>query len=711
MDNLYETGYYDSLTNLPNLAQFRNLAGKLLDSRQMRSQGIAFVYFNVENFKSFNRRYGIEAGDGLLRTISQLLQSTFQGRVIARLDVDHFAVIAEWDGLEKKIEELWEDVHSFRKATRVELKAGIYLVDDDVKDASVALDRAMMACNSIRDQYDAKFGYFDPETEEQLQRENAIIDHFLSDMEDHHIELAFQPIVRTLTGQVCAFEALSRWKSPELGVLSPGEFVPVLEKHGVVHKLDLYVVEQVCRKLREEMEHGRNVVPVSINFSGVDFKSQGIVSAVEKIVAEYEIPRELIYIEIASNTFGDAFSFIKEAVKEFRRLGYEVWMDDFGMGYSSLDSLKDYNFDAIKINMKYLADCSTDGRSGAILLTIIDMAKRLNLRTVAEGVETKDVFEFLKQGGCELMQGFFFGKPERLDEKSFLALNVERPEERSYQNHIGQINLYGTGLLAHNLDKNRVMPGGLPMAVLEVQNGEIHYLRINDAFAGFLKQTGDGTTEQSEAFLNQKDRWLSSVFFNTMQKCRLSGRSESLDFVRNGQYCNMRVRMIDSNEYKAAFLIICLNLSEFTHPEAAGKLEQSLRYLYSVYNRVDLFAEDGSEIETVYRNPGSGNEGFEAGDFDKAIRSYAARKIYGLDSLRFVQFYDVKTLHDRIAGSGCDYVTDYFRTKTESGDYVWQEYRIVRSEFNGRSMYLSCISNVDVSHVLRISGEEMTSGS
>jgi len=229
------------------------------------------------------------------------------------------------------------------------------------------------------------------------------------------IQVYYQPIVSSENEKVCDEEALARWLDPVEGFLSPADFISALEEAGLVYKLDLFVLEQVVKKMRDRMNAGLEVVPQSINLSRSDFESCDIVEEIRKRVDEAGIARNLISVEITEGIIGTNFEFMKEQITSFQKLGFKVWMDDFGSGYSSLNVLHSISFDLIKFDQSFTKKL-TDGERGRIILRdMMKMAESLHVDTICEGVETREQAVFLKEIGCSKQQGYYYGKPHPLE--------------------------------------------------------------------------------------------------------------------------------------------------------------------------------------------------------------------------------------------------------------------------------------------------------
>ncbi|WP_081675324.1 EAL domain-containing protein [Butyrivibrio sp. LC3010] len=406
----------DQLTGLPNLYSFRKEAQKLMDSRKNREREFVIIYFDIQNFKSYNARYGFEAGDRFLQNIAKHISKIFPELMVARFSDDHFVVLAYYDSIESRIDDLGRRVKSYNPDAGVDLRAGIYEIDPDDMDISIACDRARIACNSIKKNYDSIFRYYDKELGIQLELAHYII-HNIGDAVLHgYIQVYYQPVVRVITGRVCGFEALARWVDPVHGFLMPGVFIPILEDAHLIYKLDSYIIRQVCQDIKELMDMGLKPHPVSVNLSRTDFHQKDMYRVVNDAVGMFNIPKNLIHVEVTESALDDNQDVLKGTIDKFRRGGYQVWMDDFGSGYSSLNLLKDYEFDVLKFDMKFLQNFGSNPKETAIWENVINMAEEIGIQTLAEGVETIEAWDFLKRVGCEKAQGYFFGRPMTKEE-------------------------------------------------------------------------------------------------------------------------------------------------------------------------------------------------------------------------------------------------------------------------------------------------------
>ena len=250
----------------------------------------------------------------------------------------------------------------------------------------------------------------------RFHKKQYIINNFDSAIKNQYVKVFYQPVVNSQNGKICGFEALARWDDPKIGFLSPIDFIQTLEEYYQIHRLDMYIVEKVCQNINIAKSKGLKILPVSLNFSRLDFDSLQLAEEVENCLNKYDIDKSFIHIEVTESTLSENDTKLKEELKSFRSHGYALWLDDFGSGYSGLNVLKEYDFDMLKIDMKFLSNFSGNEKARYILQNIINLAKSLGMQTLAEGVETEEAYKFLKDIGCEKLQGYLFSKPIPLEE-------------------------------------------------------------------------------------------------------------------------------------------------------------------------------------------------------------------------------------------------------------------------------------------------------
>ncbi|HNZ98757.1 bifunctional diguanylate cyclase/phosphodiesterase [Ruminococcus sp.] len=410
----------DELTGIHNMVYFRNEAEKVLTYVTTDRENAIFLFFDIENFKSYNEKYGFHEGNELLIKAAHMIEDSFKGSLVSRFSDDHFVVLTRIDGAKNIIGQLSGEIKRLQREVHLELKCGAYKPVGDEADVSLACDRARFACNSIKKHYDRTLRIYDKSLEDKFQLKHYIVNNIDNAIANGYIKVYYQPVVSTQNGCICGLEALARWEDPNYGLLSPGAFIEILEEYRQIYKLDKYIIEAVCKDYRDASDNKKPFAPVSLNFSRLDFELCDIVGYLCETVEKYGVPKNYIDIEITESALTDQQDFLPSAIKSLRSFGYKVWLDDFGSGYSSLNVLKDYQFDVLKIDMKFLSGFKDDEKTRPILENIVSLTKQLHMLSLTEGVETAEQFAFLETIGCDRAQGYLFSKPvpiEKLRER------------------------------------------------------------------------------------------------------------------------------------------------------------------------------------------------------------------------------------------------------------------------------------------------------
>ncbi len=415
----------DALTGLFNMSYFYQKVQLMLASPAGRRQEIAFVHFDIPNFKLYNERHGFKLGDELLCDLARTIRETFSSGTVSRFSDDHFFVCAvgEREEILEKVKNVYQRMLGEEDPNKkIRIKAGIYFLDDRYAEVGLACDHARLACKSIKGRHDVFFCVYDELLREKLRRQQYVIDHIEEAIEKENIRVYYQPVIRIRTEEICGYEALVRWKDPRFGMLSPGDFIETLEQFHLIHLLDQFVIRKVCEDYGRLKEAGEPLVPVSVNISRLDFELCNIFGIVEEIREKYGMPREMLDLEITESALNDNVGYIRTECDRMKYLGYQIWLDDFGSGYSSLNTIAEYEFDVLKLDMIFLKSLGRNPRTGPLMTYIIDGARGMGLSPLCEGVESREQFEFLKKAGCERAQGYYFGKPMPMKEiRAFTA--------------------------------------------------------------------------------------------------------------------------------------------------------------------------------------------------------------------------------------------------------------------------------------------------
>ena len=408
---LKEKSMRDDLTGIPNMHYFRNKSLTALMNPNEDFSKLVFLYLDIENFKSYNDRYGFYMGNELLKKVAESIRTIFEFALIARFSDDHFVILTNRNRVEERLNQIREKMCEDEKEVQLGLKTGAYFPENADIAPSLACDRARYACNSIKKKYGVNYCEYTEEMEKNYFRKQYVINNVDKAIQKGWIKVFYQPVVNAENRNLCGVEALARWEDPIYGLLPPNAFVPVLEEYRQIYKLDMCILKNVCNDISKAQRNGEYFVPVSINFSRLDFELADVPGMVEDCLQKYEVAKSQIHVEITESALNENDVHLVSAIESFRKEGYALWLDDFGSGYSGLNVLKDFDFDMMKIDMQFLQNFSDNQKIRPILKGIVALAKDIGMHTLAEGVETEEGFEYLRSIGCEHMQGYLFGKP------------------------------------------------------------------------------------------------------------------------------------------------------------------------------------------------------------------------------------------------------------------------------------------------------------
>ncbi len=405
----------DQLTGLYTYSYFSELAGESIRDCTGDLGENVFLFFDVHNFKAFNDQRGFEEGDRFLVAIGKYISDVFSDSLCGRQADDHFVVLTKTDGLQEKLRLLNDRVHDYDDEILLGINCGACHLRTNSEDPRILIDRARYAAQLIRNRFQTIYSEYDKTMSEAYHKRLYIINNIDNAVKYGWIVPFYQPVVWSDTEEVCGCEVLARWMDPVYGQLFPNEFIPVLEEYRLIHKLDKAIYEFAFKDLRKAIDSGKPAIPVSLNFSRLDFELMDAATELDDLAAKYRIPKELIHVEVTESALMDNFTKLNEATGRIKELGYSLWLDDFGSGYSSLNVLKDYQFDVVKIDMRFLSNFESSEKSKTLIDCIIKMADRINMLTLTEGVETRTQAEFLRAIGCNRLQGYLFGRPMPID--------------------------------------------------------------------------------------------------------------------------------------------------------------------------------------------------------------------------------------------------------------------------------------------------------
>lgn len=414
---------FDTLTGLPNRQYLmKSLSIELASAKRDKSQ-VALMFLDLDGFKQVNDSYGHDAGDKLLCGISSEISDAMRdGDIVGRLGGDEFLIIlvgnptnSQLEAIAKRLINRITQLHHI-DGWRVDpsVSIGIALATDSNYAASTLVTNADVAMYKAKNEGKGRYVWFTASMQEATRRKIQVATHLPQAIENNEFHLVYQAKVNS-EGEVVGFEALLRWFDNELGNISPAEFIPIAEQSDRISEITLWVIVQACLEIPHISEHYGEDIRVSINLSAYDLKNVHVTEFILEGLRSGGIPRNNVEFEITESAYMNNFSIANAFLAELKKEGCKISLDDFGTGYSSLSYITEFNIDTLKIDRQFVSQIGTSKRSELITITIIEMAKNLNLNVCAEGIETHEQSAFLTENGCNILQGFLYSKPIPLD--------------------------------------------------------------------------------------------------------------------------------------------------------------------------------------------------------------------------------------------------------------------------------------------------------
>lgn len=417
---------FDSLTEIYNKSKFYDATEKML--RENHNKKFTFIRFDIDRFKLINSFFGMSEGDRLLKYIASELQRFSYSHELftyGRIEGDVFSICLPYDIVAVKIllKKARASFENYDLDYSIVPSFGIYIIENNTMPVHTMFDMATLASKQCKDSYIKYYSFYNEALSKTLIKEQAITNDMDLALENDHFKLYLQPKYNLKSNTIIGAEVLVRWKHPSKGIISPSEFIPLFERNGFISKLDFYIWEKACKLIRYWMDSGITPLPISVNVSRVNLYNPKLEHTIIKLLEKYDIPPTLLNLELTESAYTDNPIIIKRIMTNLHSYGFIILMDDFGSGYSSLNVLKDIPIDVLKLDMRFLSTSDSASRSESILSSIIEMAHKLNITVVAEGVETKAQSEFLTTIGCDYAQGFYFSKPMPSDKYEELIKN------------------------------------------------------------------------------------------------------------------------------------------------------------------------------------------------------------------------------------------------------------------------------------------------
>ena len=415
---LEELATKDKITGLLSFEYFTLQVREKIAEYKIERGNSVYLFINITNFKVYNDQKGFKKGNEFLKTVGQIISDVFnENSLITRQSDDHFVVFTINLKVQDKIFEVARRVEEQDPEIKPSIKVGAAEVYDPREDPHYAVEKARYAYAELKRMPTTKIIlFYDDKMHDNYLMNQYIVTHIDEAIKNGYLKAYYQPVVWSKGRTLCGVEALARWIDPKYGFLSPGKFIPVLENNQLIYKLDKEILRIVCADIRHNIDNGLPVLPVSINFSRADFGVIDIVEVVNEIVEQYQVPHELLHVEITESALTNEVDLLKNTINRLHAKGFATWLDDFGCGYSSFNVLKDFDFDVLKLDMAFLVGFNGNEKAKALIKSVISLADQIGMKTLCEGVETDEQAAFLEEASCGRLQGYLYGKPLSYDE-------------------------------------------------------------------------------------------------------------------------------------------------------------------------------------------------------------------------------------------------------------------------------------------------------
>lgn len=410
-----DLAYVDELTGGKSFNKFKIEVDKYIKET---NHNYVLVDLDVDKFKFINDIFGYEEGNNVIRFIWKLINEIIEeDETFAHYRADQFVLLMKSDNMDHVIERMEQLSASVNKRKdsddkhyELNLSIGIYPINKRYYQINAAIDRARLTKKSIKGQYSKIYAIYDEQLRQKILQNQEVENLMEKAIENQEFRVYYQPKFDSATCEPVGAEALVRWYNDEIGMIYPNEFIPVFESNGFIATLDKYMFEHVCIDIRKWLDEGCVVVPVSVNLSQQQLYNTRFIEEYKEILAKYNISAEYVQLELTETTLFTEASILDDIIDELHSVGFKILMDDFGTGYSSLNMLKNVDVDILKLDKSFVDDIG-DPKGDIVVSTIVSLGQLFNMKIVAEGVETKEQYEFLRDIFCDEIQGYYFSRP------------------------------------------------------------------------------------------------------------------------------------------------------------------------------------------------------------------------------------------------------------------------------------------------------------
>lgn len=412
--------YTDVVTGGDNWLAFVKKGTSILKRNKTAKSKYAMLHMKMRKYRSFCTCFGVRDGEELIEKFYVLMKKKISSKeAMAHRENGEFGLLVSYTDKEQllaRISDLDNLLNTVLPDMSFSFSVGVYEVQAGEKDLEQIYNNAILACDMISEDAEEQVAFFDIEMNKIKLWERKVEDDMYKALERREFKVYLQPKFSAKGEELAGAEALVRWIHPTEGLIPPNKFIPIFEKNGFILQLDDYMLREIARQQAQWILEGRKIVPISVNVSRAHFTREDLAEHICSIVDRFQVPHNMIELELTESAFFDDKFVLLRTVKRLKKAGFIVSMDDFGAGYSSLNSLKELNIDVLKIDADFFRGADVEERGMLIVSEVIDLAKKLNMKIVAEGIESREQVDFLAEQECDLIQGYFFAKPMPIDE-------------------------------------------------------------------------------------------------------------------------------------------------------------------------------------------------------------------------------------------------------------------------------------------------------
>ena len=571
---------HDELTGIYNRSKLFSKTREMLDLYSNTT--FAFIRFDIDKFRLYNSAMGENEGNKLLCYIAKLIEKTinsYEMGTYGRVDADVFCLCLPYtqEKILEHIARAQNIMSNYRDDYDIQTSFGIYVIDDNSLNMETIFTRASLATDECKNLYDINYAFYRDEMSDSIHEVQEITNDMKAALREEQFVVYLQPKYHIKTDQPCGAEALVRWVHPKKGMIKPNKFIPVFESNGFIADLDYYMWEHVCQLISGWIKNGDEVYPISVNMSRVSLLNPHVTELLLELIDRYEVPVNLFYLEVTESAYMSDPNLMARTMVQLHAAGFTVLMDDFGSGYSSLNTLKEIDIDILKLDMDFLSTGGDEAKSEKIISAIVRMAGWLGMDVIAEGVETLEQKQFLESIGCGYVQGYYYAKPMPIEEYEKLmrdnhaaSLTTIKKEEYNSNSAVWSSNPMIEELIS-GID--------FPVAIIEYAPNYAEIIRSNKAY---VESYGNSSKSMTEGDVDSENVVLALKVFEEAVgvehavECNLSTIVQG-----KKKWTRMTVRKIA--EIPKAFLLCC-SLEDVTR-----EMEYELRL-----NRIESILNDSS---------------------------------------------------------------------------------------------------------------------